>query len=73
MTGFRFALALREASPGHLVTEMVELDGIPSIGHRLRIRLDDGEADLWIVEIIWFHSPGALSPSGQLILSGQRP
>ena len=73
MTGFRFALALREASPGRLVTEMAELDGIPTIGHRLRVTLDSGEADMWIVDITWFHSPGALSPTGQLLLSGQRP
>ena len=52
---------------------MVELDAIPAIGHRLRVKLPDGEADLFIAEIIWFHSPGALSPSGQLILTGHRP
>ena len=73
MTGFRFLLALRESGLGPLKTEMVELDGIPAIGHRLRVRMPDGEADLFITEIIWLHSPGALSPSGQLILSGHRP
>lgn len=71
MTGFRFLLALRESSLGPLKTDMVELDGIPAIGHRLRVRLPDGEADLLIAEIIWLHSPGALSPSGQLILTGR--
>ena len=73
MTGFRFLLTLRDANLGPLKTEIVELDGIPAIGHRLRVRLPDGEADLFIAEIIWLHSPGALSPSGQLILSGHRP
>lgn len=73
MTGFRFLLALREPSLGPLTTEMVELDGIPAIGHRLRVTLPDGEADLFIAKIIWLHSPGALSPSGQIILTGHRP
>ena len=73
MTGYRFLLALREPGLGPLGTEMVELDGVPAIGHRLRVRLPDGEADLFIAEIIWLHSPGALSPSGQLILTGHRP
>lgn len=73
MTGYRFTLAMAEANSGALVTEMVELDGIPGIGHRLRVRLDSGEADLWITDITWFHSPGALSPSGQLSLSGHLP
>jgi len=73
VTGYRFLIVLREPSLGPLKTEMVELDGIPAIGHRLRVGLPDGEADLFIAEIIWFHSPGALSPSGQLILTGHRP
>lgn len=73
MTGFRFLVALREPGLGPLSDEMVELDGVPAIGHRLRVRLPDGTADLFIAEIIWFHSPGALSPSGQLILTGHRP
>jgi len=73
MTGYRFTLALAEAGLDALVTEMVELDGIPGLGHRLRVRLDSGEADLWITGITWFHSPGALSPSGQLTLSGHMP
>ncbi len=71
MTGYRFLLALREPGIGPLGTEMVDLDGVPSIGHRLRVKLAGGEADLVIAEIIWFHSPGALSPSGQLILTGR--
>jgi hypothetical protein len=73
VTGFRFLIALREPGLGPLSDEMVELDGVPAIGHRLRVRLPDGTADLFIAEIIWFHSPGALSPSGQLILTGHRP
>jgi hypothetical protein len=73
VTGFRFLVALREPGLGPLSDEMVELDGVPAIGHRLRVRLPDGTADLFIAEIIWFHSPGALSPSGQLILTGHRP
>ncbi|WPB83443.1 hypothetical protein [Sediminicoccus rosea] len=73
MTGFRFLIALREPGLGPLSDEMAELDGVPAIGHRLRVRLPDGTADLFIAEIIWFHSPGALSPSGQLILTGHRP
>lgn len=71
MTGYRFLIALREPGLGPLSDEMVELDGVPALGHRLRVRLPDGTADLIIAEIIWFHSPGALSPSGQLILTGR--
>jgi len=73
MTGFRFALALRDSGAASLVTEMVELDGIPAIGHRLRVRVTGGEADLWIAGITWFHAPGALSLSGELFLSGNQP
>lgn len=73
MTGFRFALALREPGTAHLVTEMVELDGIPAIWHRLRVRATEGEVDFWIVGITWFHAPGALSLSGELLLSGHQP
>ncbi len=67
MTGFRFDIALRE--PGLLAPETVELDGIPLIGHKLRVWRDGVEADLFIIHVTWFHAPGALSKSGLLTLS----
>ena len=73
MTGYRFTLALMEPSLGPLSTELVELDGVPSIGHRLRVKRADREADPWITGVTWFRARGALSPSDQLILSGNRP
>ncbi len=69
MTGFRFDLT----GPGRLSPEAVELDGIPSLGHRLRVILDGADADLFIIAITWFHAPGALSKSGLLTLSGHMP
>lgn len=71
MTGFRFDLALRE--PGRLAMETVELDGIPVIGHKLRVMRDGAEMDLFIIAITWFHAPGALSKSGLLTLSEHFP
>ncbi len=71
MTGFRFDVALRE--PGRLATETVELDGIPIIGHKLRVTRDGAETDVFITAITWFHAPGALSKSGLLTLSGHMP
>lgn len=71
MTGFRFDLALRE--PGRLTLETVELDGIPAVGHKLRVMCDGVEADLFITTITWFHAPGALSKSGLLTLSESPP
>ncbi len=71
MTGFRFDLALREA--GRLMTETVELDGIPAVGHKLRVTRDGAEIDLTIIAVTWFHAPGALSKSGLLTLSEHVP
>lgn len=71
MTGFRFDLALRE--PGRLTMDTVELDGIPAVGHKLRVMRDGVELDLFITAIIWFHAPGALSKSGLLTLSEHLP
>lgn len=71
MTGFRFDLALRE--PGQLAQDTVELDGIPLVGHKLRVVRDGGEVDLYITAITWFHAPGALSKSGLLTLSERFP
>ncbi len=71
MSGFRFDVELH--GPGLLITNTVELDGIPVIGHRVRVRLkrDTGpvDADLPITGITWFHAPSALSKSGLLVLS----
>ncbi|WP_431283946.1 hypothetical protein ACQW02_03810 [Humitalea sp. 24SJ18S-53] len=76
MTGFRFDVALAPGEAGTLVTELVELDGIPAIGHRLRVRLkrDAGqiELDLMITGITWFHAPSNMSKSGLLVLAGLR-
>ena len=69
MTGFRFALS----GPGRLSLDLVELDGIPRPGDRLRVVRDGVEADLVIVSITWFHAPGALSKSGLLTLSETPP
>lgn len=73
MTGFRFELALREPATGPLAMEVTELDGVPLIGHRLRVQVGGYTRDLFIVDIIWFHAPGALSKSGQITLSGNPP
>jgi len=71
MTGFTFDLALRES--GQPALESVELDGIPLIGHKLRITRNGLERDLFIIQITWFHAPGALSKSGLLTLSEHFP
>lgn len=71
MTGYSFELALRE--PGPLAMETVELDGIPLPGHKLRVTLHGVERDLFIIQITWFHAPGALSKSGLLTLSEHFP
>lgn len=72
MNGYRFEVALR--GDKILVTESVELDGIPALGHRLRVTLrPTGEVDLFIVGITWYHAPGALSKSGLLTLSESPP
>ena len=69
MTGFRFVLS----GPGRLSPDLVELDGIPRPGDRLRVVRDGVETDLVIVSITWFHAPGALSKSGLLTLSDTPP
>jgi hypothetical protein len=71
LTGFRFDLALHE--PGRLAMDTVELDGIPVVGHKLRVMRDGAEVDLFITGITWFHAPGALSKSGLLTLSEHSP
>jgi hypothetical protein len=76
MTGFRFDVVLAGNEPGMLITELVELDGIPAIGHRLRVRLkrDAGpvDVDFVIAGITWFHAPSNMSKSGLLVLGGSR-
>lgn len=69
MTGFRFDLS----GPAGLSPATVELDGIPMVGHRLRVTLAGAETDLFINGITWFHAPGALSKSGMLTLSDTPP
>ena len=72
MTGYRFDVVLRDNKI--MITETVELDGVPMVGHRLRVTLKHlGEVDLHIVAITWFHAPGALSKSGLLTLSESPP
>ena len=71
MTGFTFDLAFHE--PGYPPLAAVELDGIPLIGHKLRISRHGQDHDLFIVQITWFHAPGALSKSGLLTLSEHFP
>jgi len=71
VTGFRFDLALRE--PGRLANEIAELDGIPLLGHKLRVMRDGAQADMFIIAVTWFHAPGALSKSGLLTLSEHFP
>jgi hypothetical protein len=71
MTGFTFDLALREA--GQPALDAVELDGIPQPGQKLRITRHGEERDLFIIQITWFHAPGALSKSGLLTLSEHFP
>ena len=69
MTGFRFDVI----GPGKIEPETVELDGVPIIGHRLRVRQNGEARDLYIVVVTWFHAPGALSKSGLLTLSENPP
>ena len=72
MTGFLFDVGLRDDQD--MTTETVELDGVPMVGHLLRVTLKHvGEVDLHIVAITWFHAPGALSKSGLLTLSESLP
>ena len=69
VTGFRFDVA----APGPVSPALVELDGIPAIGHRLRVTLNGRLVDLPITAITWFHAPGALSKSGLLTLGDFQP
>jgi len=72
VTGYRFDVVLRDNKI--MITETVELDGVPMVGHQLRVSLKHvGEVDLHIVAITWFHAPGALSKSGLLTLSESPP
>ena len=69
VTGFRFDVT----APGPVSPALVELDGIPAIGHRLRVTLNGRLGDLPIIAITWFHAPGALSKSGLLTLGDFQP